>query len=38
MITCGEFMAELGNYFEGEVPAKVRQQLEDHVRIAEPVR
>jgi hypothetical protein len=31
MITCDEFMAELGNYFEGDVAAEVRQQLESHV-------
>ena len=31
MITCDEFMAELGNYVEGDVAIKVRQQLEQHL-------
>ncbi len=31
MITCDEFMAELGNYLEGDVALKVRQQLEHHL-------
>jgi len=31
VITCDEFMAELGNYFEGDVATEVRQQLESHV-------
>ena len=31
MITCDEFMAELGNYFEGDVATEVRQELESHV-------
>ena len=31
MITCDEFMAELGNYVEGDVALEVRQQLEHHL-------
>jgi hypothetical protein len=31
MITCDEFMAELGNYLEGDVAFEVRQQLERHL-------
>jgi predicted anti-sigma-YlaC factor YlaD len=31
MITCDEFMADLGNYLEGDVAGEVRQQLEDHL-------
>ena len=31
MITCEEFMAEFGNYLEGEVAAEVRSQLESHL-------
>ena len=31
MITCDEFMAELGNYLEGDVAIEVRQQLERHL-------
>lgn len=30
MITCDEFMAELGNYLDEDVAAEVRQQLEQH--------
>ena len=31
MITCEEFMADFGNYLEGEVGAEVRRQLEGHL-------
>ena len=31
MITCADFMAELGNYLEEDVAAEVRQQLEKHL-------
>ena len=31
MITCDEFMAELGNYLEGDVALEVRRQLEGHL-------
>jgi predicted anti-sigma-YlaC factor YlaD len=31
MITCDEFMAELGSYLEGDVAVEVRQQLESHL-------
>ncbi|MBV8843841.1 MAG: zf-HC2 domain-containing protein [Bryobacterales bacterium] len=31
MITCDEFMAELGNYLEGEVANEVRKELERHL-------
>jgi len=31
MITCDEFMEELGNYLEGDVALEVRQQLEHHL-------
>jgi predicted anti-sigma-YlaC factor YlaD len=31
MITCDEFMAELGNYLEGDAAAEIRQQLEHHL-------
>ena len=31
MITCDEFMAELGNLLEGDVALEVRQQLERHL-------
>jgi hypothetical protein len=31
MITCDEFMAELGDYLEGDVAAEVRRQLEHHL-------
>lgn len=31
MITCDEFMAEMGNYLEGDVALQVRQQLEQHL-------
>jgi hypothetical protein len=31
MITCDEFMADMGNYLEGDVALEVRQQLEHHV-------
>jgi len=31
LITCADFMAEFGNYLEGDVAAEVRQQLESHL-------
>ena len=31
MISCDRFMAEFGNYLDGEVGAEVRRQLEDHL-------
>ncbi len=31
MISCADFMAEIGNYLEGEVAADVRVQLEQHL-------
>ena len=31
MISCADFMAEIGNYLEGEVAAEVRAQLEQHL-------
>ena len=31
MITCDEFMAELGDYLEGDVAIEVRRQLEHHL-------
>lgn len=31
MISCGDFMAEFGNYLEGDVGAEIRQQLENHL-------
>jgi hypothetical protein len=31
MITCADFMAELGNYMDESVADEVRQQLENHL-------
>ena len=31
MITCDEFMSDLGNYLEGEAAAEVRRQIENHL-------
>ena len=31
MITCKDFMAEIGNYLEGDVADEVRHQLEHHL-------
>ena len=31
MITCADFMAEIGNYLEGDVASQVRLQLEAHL-------
>ena len=31
MISCADFMAEIGNYLEGDVAEDVRHQLEDHL-------
>ena len=31
MITCKEFMADFGAYWEGEVAADVRRQMEGHL-------
>ena len=31
MFSCEEFLAELGNYVDGEVEAEIRRQLEAHL-------
>jgi len=31
LITCADFMAEIGNYLEGDVADEVRHQLEHHL-------
>jgi hypothetical protein len=31
VITCDEFMADLGNYLEDEAAAEIRRQIEDHL-------
>jgi len=31
VISCSDFMAELGNFLDGEVEAQVRAQLEQHL-------
>lgn len=31
MISCADFMAEIGNYLEGKAAAEVRMQLEQHL-------
>ena len=31
MISCADFMAEIGNYLEGDAAAEVRLQLEQHL-------
>ena len=31
MITCDEFMSDLGNYLEGDAAAEVRRQIENHL-------
>ena len=31
MINCADFMAEIGNYLEGDVAEEVRHQLEHHL-------
>jgi len=31
LISCADFMAELGNYLDDQVAAEVRQQLENHL-------
>jgi hypothetical protein len=31
LITCADFMAEIGNYLEGDVADEVRYQLEQHL-------
>jgi len=31
VITCDEFMSDLGNYLEGETAAEVRRQIENHL-------
>jgi hypothetical protein len=31
LISCADFMAEIGNYLEGDVAAEVRLQLEQHL-------
>jgi len=31
MISCQDFMAELGNYLDGDLAAEVRRRLEQHL-------
>ena len=31
MINCADFMAEIGNYLEGDVAAEIRAQIESHL-------
>jgi len=31
VITCDEFMSDLGNYLEGDAAAEVRRQIENHL-------
>lgn len=31
MISCADFMAEIGNYLEGDTAVEVRAQLEQHL-------
>ncbi len=31
MISCADFMAEIGNYLEGDAAVEVRHQLEQHL-------
>ncbi len=31
MISCADFMAEIGNYLEGDIAGDVRAQLEHHL-------
>ena len=31
MIACSDFIAEIGNYLEGDVAEEVRKQLEEHL-------
>ena len=31
MITCTDFIREIGNYLEGDVGSQVRRQLEEHL-------
>jgi len=31
LISCSDFMAEIGNYLEGDLAAEVRQQIENHL-------
>ena len=33
MISCSDFLAEIGNYLEGDAAAEVRAQLERHLAI-----
>jgi hypothetical protein len=35
LISCADFMAEFGNYLEGDVAAGVRQELESHLSHCE---
>ena len=35
MISCADFMAEIGNYLEGDIAAEVRLQLEKHLAHCE---
>ena len=35
MISCSDFMAEIGNYLEGEAAQEVRAQLEQHLSHCE---
>jgi predicted anti-sigma-YlaC factor YlaD len=38
MISCAEFLTELGNYLEGDAAALVRAQLENHLAHCERCR
>jgi hypothetical protein len=31
LISCTDFIAEIGNYLEGDVASQVRQELEEHL-------
>jgi predicted anti-sigma-YlaC factor YlaD len=31
LINCADFMAEIGNYLEGDVAAEIRAQIESHL-------
>ena len=31
MINCADFMAEMGNYLDGDVAAEIRAQIESHL-------
>jgi predicted anti-sigma-YlaC factor YlaD len=38
MVSCADFIAEIGNYLEGDVAALVRVQLENHLAHCERCR